>query len=196
MESVALSLDNYVDVSMKETFHEFLRSSTNIISNNIYSEKDNTVKLLSPLIKNDKIVILAADKESCTVILNKSDYIRKVNNIIEEGMQQGKYIETIDTTQSDLKHFQDFLYRHFKRSEHYDQMRPVSNQPGRFFATAKTHKFTSLNDITVENLKLRPIIDLTGTYTYNTSKVIANYLRPLSKNQYTPILIMKMFFMM
>ena len=35
-------------------------------------------------------------------------------------------------------------------------MRPVSNQPGRFFATAKTHKFTSLNDITVENLKLRP----------------------------------------
>ena len=64
-------------------------------------------------------------------------------------------------------------------------MRPVFNQPGRFFATAKTHKFTSLNDITVENLKLRPIIDLTGTYTYNTSKVIVSYLRPLSKNQYT-----------
>ena len=64
-------------------------------------------------------------------------------------------------------------------------MRPVSNQPGRFFATAKTHKFTSLNDITVENLKSRPIINLTGTYTYNISKVIANYLRPLSKNQYT-----------
>ena len=64
-------------------------------------------------------------------------------------------------------------------------MHQVSNQPGRFFATAKTHKFTSLNDITVENLKLRPIIDLTGTYTYNTSKVIADYLRTLSKNQYT-----------
>ena len=61
-------------------------------------------------------------------------------------------------------------------------MHPVSNQPGRFFATAKTHKFTSLNDIIVENFKLRRIIDLTGTYTYNTSKVIANYLRPLSKN--------------
>ena len=64
-------------------------------------------------------------------------------------------------------------------------MRPVSNQPGRFFATAKTHEFTSLNDITVENLKLRPMIDLTGTYTYDTSKVIANCLRALSKNQYT-----------
>ena len=83
MESVALRLDNHVNVSMKETFHEFLRTSTNIISN-------NTVKLLGPLIKNDKIVILAADKKPCTVILNKSDYMRKVNNIIEEGMQQGK----------------------------------------------------------------------------------------------------------
>ena len=185
MRSVALRLGNYVDVSMKETFHEFFRSSTNIVSNNIYSEEDNTVKLLSPLIKNDKIVILAADKDTCTVILNKSDYIKKVNKIIEEGMEQGKYIETIDTTQSDLKHFQDFLYRHFKRSEHYNQMHPVSNQPGRFLTTVKTHKFTSLNYITVENLKLNPIINLTGTYTYNTSKVIANYLQPLSKNQYT-----------
>ena len=137
IESVAVRLDKYVDVSMKETFHELLRSSTNIINNNVYS--DNTVKLLSPLLKNDKIVILVADKESCTAILNKSDYIKKVNNIIEEGMQQGKYIETLDTTQSDLKHFQNFLCRHFKKSEHYDQMRPVSNQPGRFFATAKIH---------------------------------------------------------
>ena len=62
-------------------------------------------------------------------------------------------------------------------------MPPVSNQPGRFFSTAKKHKFTSLNDITVENLKLRRIIDLTGTYTYNTLKFVANYLRPRSKNQ-------------
>ena len=107
------------------------------------AQKKITVTLPSPLIKNDKMVILAADKESCTVKLNKIDYIREVNNIIEEGMQQGKYIETIDTTQSDSRHFQDFLYRHFKKSEHYDQMRPVSNQPGRNW----THliKHTSLH---------------------------------------------------
>ena len=109
MEPVAVRLDKYVDVSMKETFYKFLSSSTNIISNNIYSEEDSTVKLLSPLTKIDKIVVLTADKESSTVILNKSVYIRKVNNIIKEGMQQGKYIETKDTTLRDLKHFQDFF---------------------------------------------------------------------------------------
>ena len=95
MESVAVRLDKYVDVSIKETFHEFLKSSTNIISNNVYSEKDNIVKLLSALIKNDKNVNLAVDKESCTVTINKSDYIRKVNDIIEEGMQQGKKPEIL-----------------------------------------------------------------------------------------------------
>ena len=65
-------------------------------------------------------------------------------------------------------------------------MRPVSKQRSRFFATAKTRNSTSWNYLTVENLRLRLIIDITGTYTYNnTSKVIANYLRPFSKNQYT-----------
>ena len=49
-------------------------------------------------------------------------------------------------------------------------MRPVSNQSSRFFATAKTRKSTSLNHITIENLKLCPIRDLTVTCTYNTSK--------------------------
>ena len=163
MAPVAVRLDKYIDASMKKTFHEYLRFSTNIINNNKYSGKDNTVKILSPLIKNknDKIVIVAADKEACTV---------KVNNIIKEGTEQGNYIKTIDITQSDLQHFQDFHYRHFKKSEHYDQMRPVSNQSSRFFATAKTRKSASLNDITIENLKLCPIRDLTVTCTYNTSK--------------------------
>ena len=62
-------------------------------------------------------------------------------------------------------------------------MRPRSNQPGRFFATAKTHKFEFMEDIYLESLKLCPIIDQTGTYIYNASKVVAKYLSPLSKNE-------------
>ena len=67
----------------------------------------------------------------------------------------------------------------------YYEMRPVSNQPARFFVTAKTHKFKSLEKINVDQLKLRPIVDQTGTYIYNTSKVIAEYLKPLAKNEFT-----------
>ena len=64
-------------------------------------------------------------------------------------------------------------------------MRCVSNQPVQFFATAKTHKFKSLEEINVGQLKLRPIIDQTGTYIYSASKVIAKYLKRLAKNEFT-----------
>ena len=135
---------------------------------------DNTYKSLSNLINNKNIVVLTADKETCTVILNRTDYQNKVNNMINEGIAEGKYIETADNTHKDLKRFQDFLYRNLYQHEQYENMRPKSNQPGRFFATAKTHKFDSVNDITLDKLKLRPIIDQTGTYIYNASKVVAN----------------------
>ena len=38
-------------------------------------------------------------------------------------------------------------------------------------------------DISLESLKLRPMIDQTGTYIYSASKVVAKYLSPLSKNE-------------
>ena len=40
-------------------------------------------------------------------------------------MQQDKYIKTIGTTQGDLKHCQDFLYRHFKKSENL-KLHPIT----------------------------------------------------------------------
>ena len=146
---------------------------------------DSTYKSLSNLINNKNIVVLAADKETCTVILNRTDYKNKVNNMINDGIAERKYNKTVDNTPKDLKRFQGFLYRNFYKNEQYENMRPKSNQPGRFFATAKTHKFDSVNDITLDKLKLRPIIDQTGTYIYNASKVVAKYLRPLSKNKYS-----------
>ena len=63
-------------------------------------------------------------------------------------------------------------------------MRPVSNQPGHIYTTAKTHKFNSLDDINVDNLTFRPIISQTGTYTYDAAKVIPEYPKPLCSNQY------------
>ena len=52
--------------------------------------------------------------------------------------------------------------------------------PFRLYGTAKTHKFESLEDITLANLKFEPIIDQTGTFTYN-----ADYLGPSCKNEYS-----------
>ena len=84
---------------------------------------------------------------------------KKINGMVNEGMQQGKYEMTTDTTQENLEKFQSFLYRNFKSHPRYNDMRPVSNQPERFFATAKTHRFDDYSLINENNLKLSPITD-------------------------------------
>ena len=52
-------------------------------------------------------------------------------------------------------------------------MQPGSNQPACLYGAAKTHKFETLEDITVANLTFRPIIDQTETFTHN---VVKNYI--------------------
>ena len=64
-------------------------------------------------------------------------------------------------------------------------MLPPSNQPAQLYGTAKTHKFNTTDDITLDELKFRPIIAQTGTYTYKAAQVISQYLKPLcSENLY------------
>ena len=65
------------------------------------------------------------------------------------------------------------------------EMRPTSSQPAWLFATAKTHKFTDIKQININDLKLWPIADQTGTHIYDCLKIIAQYLQSLTINEYT-----------
>ena len=51
-------------------------------------------------------------------------------------------------------------------------------------ATSETHKFEKINEINIDKLKLPPIIVQTGTYFYKAGKVIAEYLKALTKNEF------------
>ena len=104
--------------------------------------------------------------------------------MVRGGIKDGIYKETTDTILHDLKLFQDFLYRNFKDYKYYEIMRPVSNHPAQFYASAKTHKFRNINDVNLYQLKFRLIMDQTGTYTYNAPQVISIYLKPLCINEY------------
>ena len=61
LEAVGDSFDHYVKQSDKAAFHEYLRSFTNIITKNIYTDKDSFFTSLHKLRKNKDIVILSAD---------------------------------------------------------------------------------------------------------------------------------------
>ena len=97
---------------------------------------------------------------------------------------QKKYEETEDNILKELESSQSFLYRHIKDTPYYKHMLPSSNQPARFFTSAKTHKSDNLSDIKMTNLTLRPIIDQTGTCYYKTGKFISKHLKPLTKNEF------------
>ena len=57
-----------------------------------------------------------------------------------------------------------------------------SNQPTKLYGTAKIHYFKDIKGIAKDQIKVWTITDQTGTYTYNTVQVIAQYLKPLCKN--------------
>ena len=103
--------------------------------------------------------------------------------MLQQGISEGKYVKTEDNILKELKSFQSFIYRHFKKSAFYKDMMPSSHQPVKFFTSAKTYKFESFDDINIKELKLRSIIDQTGTHYYKTGKVITQYLKPLTKNE-------------
>ena len=184
MESIAYISSSKVQSTQLEEFHEFLRGYTDIFSKNIFATKDYTYQHLKNLINDDNTVVVRGDKDSSVVIMNKDDYTLKLESMIEEGINKGTYILSDDQTFKELKRFQEFLYRNFRQFEHYDKMRPEHNQPARLYGTAKTHKFSDIKDVNLQDLKFRPIIDQTGTYTYHAAKVIAEYLKPLCQSEY------------
>ena len=104
--------------------------------------------------------------------------------MINDGISEGKYVHTEDTIIKDLSSFQSFLLCHLKDHPQYKNMRPSNNQPAQLFPTAKTHKFHNIKDANLKELKLRPIIDQTGTSYYHAGKAIANNLKPLAENDY------------
>ena len=64
-------------------------------------------------------------------------------------------------------------------------MLPKSNKSGHLYGNTKTHKFRNIDETTIDNLKFCTIIAQTGTYTYNATQVIAEYLKLMcSGNNY------------
>ena len=121
--------------------------------------------------------------DSSVDIIQESDYVTKLDTMINGSTMKGPYVENTDNTLNELFRFQDFLYRNFHNYKHYKDTKPDSNQPAHLYGTAKTHKFETLEDSNVANLKFRPITDQTEKFTYNAAKVTLDYLRPLCKNE-------------
>ena len=61
----------FVNQCSMEVFHEYLRSSTEVIDNNFYQDSDNIFESLNNLQNNTNIIILSANKETLTEQITK-----------------------------------------------------------------------------------------------------------------------------
>ena len=90
MEPIAYIASEKVDQTGLENLHQFFPSYTDTFVKNVISTEDYTYKELKTLTYNKDIVILKViKKDSSIVIMNKADYITKIETMIEEGIKDG-----------------------------------------------------------------------------------------------------------
>ncbi len=154
---------------------------------NITEEEHNALLELASL-KN--VIIQKADKGNVIVLVNKKDYIQKMESILSDTSK----FKPMDFTRlhGDIRHLieketevKDFLKELNNKKIISDKdlakMIPVGSSPGILYGLAKVHKNIPDGD---NCPPFRPILSAIGTVSYNLAKFLVPILEPLTKNQY------------
>ena len=86
-ESLAQTVGSEILKQEKEDFHEFLPAYWDIFTKNVYSTKDYTYSNLKRLIKDDTLVVISGDKDSCVITMDKVDYVTTMEEMINNGIE-------------------------------------------------------------------------------------------------------------
>ena len=148
------------------------------ISTNLTKEEIVALKMLS---REESIVIIRPDKGNGIVILDKTNYIEKMMEILNDYQ---KFEKVEDDTFAILLRCEDKLNRYLRTlkandiisKELYSELHATGSQPGIIYGLPKIHK---------PNCPLRPILSAIGTHNYKLSKYLVPILAPLTINEYT-----------
>ena len=138
---------------------------------NISRQEQSAIKSL----RQDKTIhVLRADKGNATVIMDKSEYDRKVADILHSDCYRELRKDPTPSVERKLQHKLLSLQRSGNIPQPlYRQLRPSHSKCPRFFGQPKIHKV---------DVPLRPIVASRGGPTYNTARHLAKILHPLVGN--------------
>ena len=124
--------------------------------------------------ENENIVIRKADKASIYVVLDKKDYLNKINNILSDST---KFIKLQKDPTNNLKIKANKLISTNNAAQNMLKLSKIVGdyQPGYIYGNVKTHK---------NNNPLRPIISQVLTPTYNLAKTLNNIITPYVPGAY------------
>ena len=171
----ACSIDtrNALKARLTDLAHSYSKSQ---IEKHNFMMQNECYQAIKSLRRNEKILITRPDKGSGEVILNKSDYVTKMGNILNVALKFECLgpAATADRTATIKTKLQNRL-RELLNSEQlpkqvYDEVRPTGSQRPRMYGLPKTHK---------EGTPLRPILSMVGSSHHELAKWLASILQPV-----------------
>ena len=127
---------------------------------------------LNALRRNENVVLLKPDKGNGVALLNKSDYITKMNDIISDTNKFQP--ENLDTTHkieklinSKLKHMLNLSLIDMKT---YIELRPRGTKMSHMYGLPKLHK---------PRMPMRPIVAMINSPYHKLAQWLANILKPI-----------------
>lgn len=135
-------------------------------------------KVLTHLSKDPSIVITRPDKGRGVVILNKSDYVRRMNEILSDSstFQQIKEDETIKQENRLNRKLSELKNSGFITEEDYKYAKARGSLPARLYGLPKIHKPRDTEGLT----PFRPIVSSSNTFNYRLAKLLTfklNHIR-------------------
>ena len=159
--------------------HSFINTARNVCGSKLNRRKHLILKRLA---SDNTIKICKFDKGTGVCILNHSDYIKKLESIVNDTSKFQK-VQLDETKPKDhpvvKKH--EKVKRYIKKyltNEHFDEstiskMNPGS-APGKLYGLVKVHK---------ENNPLRPVCSMVGTPEHCLAKFLDKIIKPHIPNQ-------------
>ena len=143
-------------------------------------------KALKSLSANKDLIIQKSDKGNSVVLLNRSDYIKRMNEMLSDSskfkkldINPGKEINSLLQQDDRLTN----VLKKVKKSisdQLYKELYPSSSQPGIMYGLSKIHK-PLFNNFP----KLCPILSAINTATYGWAKFFVPLLKCFTMNEYT-----------
>lgn len=142
----------------------------------IHEEQRKYHRLLKQLRQDKSIIVTRFDKGRGIVLMNKTDYISKMNAILNDST---KFNVLSDDPTIKREARLTRLLSKLKKNGHisdefYDMARPTGSNPGRLYGLPKVHK---------EDVPLRPVLSSIGTYNYGLAKALKQMLSNIVQNK-------------
>jgi Reverse transcriptase (RNA-dependent DNA polymerase) len=154
-----------------------VRRTAQVEPKQVGKEHRRTFQVLRSLANDRSIMITKPDKGRGVVVMDRSDYLRKMYTIIDDPATF-RAIDTDTTMMNEdrlVNILRDLKKEDFISEAEYSLARPVGAMPARLYGLPKLHK---------KDTPLRPVMSATKTVGYGLGKVLTRRLNHLRQSPY------------